>query len=252
MRERRAIISAWQSLSASPRSLMYSPLMHLVPVETQMTCASFTSVPVGGGGGHKKDTSAEGRTSGDGQVCRSRGDLQFRCIIPKTRLSAQHGWVQNRCKPTCCHDDSRQDFPSRMRRAKVVCELTEFVHHQTRDGISQNLKTHTGVYTRKHGHTHTHTKLLSEASASSSVSLPRNSEHLSESIHREKRGCPPRCSLQHKNNTVSANRDSSDSINLILGAPKESNCKLKSWCELCVLCSWTAGVSSWIFIKRLM
>lgn len=48
MRERRAIISAWQSLSASPRSLMYSPLMHLVPVETQMTCASFTSVPVGG------------------------------------------------------------------------------------------------------------------------------------------------------------------------------------------------------------
>lgn len=47
MRERRAMISAWQSLSARPRSLMYSPLMHLVPVETQMTCASFTSVPVG-------------------------------------------------------------------------------------------------------------------------------------------------------------------------------------------------------------
>lgn len=48
MSERRAIISAWQSFSARPRSLMYSPLMHLVPVETQMTCASFTSVPVGG------------------------------------------------------------------------------------------------------------------------------------------------------------------------------------------------------------
>lgn len=50
MSERRAIISAWQSLSARPRSLMYSPLMHLVPVETQMTCASLTSVPVGVGG----------------------------------------------------------------------------------------------------------------------------------------------------------------------------------------------------------
>lgn len=48
MSERRAIISAWQSLSARPRSLMYSPLMHLVPVETQITWASFTSVPGSG------------------------------------------------------------------------------------------------------------------------------------------------------------------------------------------------------------
>lgn len=133
--------------------------------------------------GHKKDTSAEGRTSRDEQVCRSRGDVSSVALFLKP--GCQHS------KPTCCHDDSRQDFPSRMRRAKVVCELTEFVHHQTRDGISQNLKTHTGVYTRKHGHTHTNTKLLLETSASSSVSLPQNSEHLSESIHREKRGCPP-------------------------------------------------------------
>lgn len=40
---------------------MYSPLMHFVPVETQMTCASFTSVPVGGG--EKYDTLAKGQTS---------------------------------------------------------------------------------------------------------------------------------------------------------------------------------------------
>lgn len=39
------MISAWQSLSASPRSLMYSPLMHFVPVEMLITLASFTSVP---------------------------------------------------------------------------------------------------------------------------------------------------------------------------------------------------------------
>lgn len=43
--ERRATISAWQSFRANPRSLMYSPFMHLVPVETQMTSASFTSEP---------------------------------------------------------------------------------------------------------------------------------------------------------------------------------------------------------------
>lgn len=60
MSERRAIISAWQSFSARPRSLMYSPLMHLVPVETQMTCASFTSVPVGGG--ENKDILDKGQT----------------------------------------------------------------------------------------------------------------------------------------------------------------------------------------------
>lgn len=39
------MISAWQSLSASPRSLMYSPLIHFVPVEMLITLASFTSVP---------------------------------------------------------------------------------------------------------------------------------------------------------------------------------------------------------------
>lgn len=45
MSERRAMISAWQSLRASPRSLMYSPFIHLVPVVTQITWASITSVP---------------------------------------------------------------------------------------------------------------------------------------------------------------------------------------------------------------
>lgn len=39
------MISAWQSFRASPRSLMYSPLIHLVPVETLITLASLTSVP---------------------------------------------------------------------------------------------------------------------------------------------------------------------------------------------------------------
>lgn len=91
MRERRAIISAWQSLSASPRSLMYSPLMHLVPVETQMTCASFTSVPVGRVDTIKthqlKDEQVEMNKS---VVPRGR---QFRCITPKTRLSAQQTYL---------------------------------------------------------------------------------------------------------------------------------------------------------------
>ena len=45
MSDRRATISAWQSLRARPLSLMYSPLMHFVPVDTQMTSASFTSAP---------------------------------------------------------------------------------------------------------------------------------------------------------------------------------------------------------------
>lgn len=45
MRERRATISAWQSFRAKPLSLIYSPLMHFVPVDTQMTSASFTSEP---------------------------------------------------------------------------------------------------------------------------------------------------------------------------------------------------------------
>lgn len=153
MRERRAIISAWQSFSARPRSLMYSPLMHFVPVETQMTCASFTSVPVGGR--QKKDALAKGQTSRDGQICHHRQpcNLIFLCVIPQTGCQLGMFWAQNRCKSTCCHDDSRQDFPSCMGRGKVVCELTEFIHHQARDSISQNLETHAGVYRRKHGHT---------------------------------------------------------------------------------------------------
>lgn len=67
-----------------------------------------------------------------------------------------------------------------MGRGKVVCELTEFIHHQARDGISQNLKTHAGVYTGTHGHTKR--KLLSDLSASSSVSLPRNTAYLAKSL----------------------------------------------------------------------
>lgn len=60
------------------------------------------------------------------------------------------------CKSTCCHDNSCQDFPSCMGGGKVVCELTEFIHHQARDGISQNLKSHTGVYTCAHTKKKTH------------------------------------------------------------------------------------------------
>lgn len=54
MSERRATISAWQSFRARPLSLMYSPFMHLVPVDTQMTSASFTSAP----GREKPDVNA--------------------------------------------------------------------------------------------------------------------------------------------------------------------------------------------------
>lgn len=35
----RPMTSAWQSLTARPWSLMYSPLIHLVPVETEITVA---------------------------------------------------------------------------------------------------------------------------------------------------------------------------------------------------------------------
>lgn len=31
---------------------------------------------------------------------------------------------------------------------EVVCELAEFIHHQARDGISQNLKSQAGVHTK--------------------------------------------------------------------------------------------------------
>lgn len=43
----RATISAWQSLTTSPWSLMYSPLMHLVPEDRTTTCACLTSRPRG-------------------------------------------------------------------------------------------------------------------------------------------------------------------------------------------------------------
>lgn len=43
----RATISAWQSFTTSPWSLMCSPLMHLVPEDSTMTCACLTSRPAG-------------------------------------------------------------------------------------------------------------------------------------------------------------------------------------------------------------
>lgn len=58
-------------------------------------------------------------------------------------------WAQNSLKSTCCHDDSSQDFPSCMGGGEVVSELAEFIHHQARDGISQNLKSQAGVQTKK-------------------------------------------------------------------------------------------------------
>lgn len=42
-----ATISAWQSLTTSPWSLMYSPLMHLVPDDRTTTWACLTSRPGG-------------------------------------------------------------------------------------------------------------------------------------------------------------------------------------------------------------
>ena len=42
-RHRRATTSAWQSFKAIPVLLMYSPLIHLVPVVTQITWVSSTS-----------------------------------------------------------------------------------------------------------------------------------------------------------------------------------------------------------------
>lgn len=41
---------------------------------------------------------------------------------------------------TCCHDDSCQDFPSRMRGCEVVRQLAKLVHHQAGDCVSENLR----------------------------------------------------------------------------------------------------------------
>ena len=66
-------------------------------------------------------------------------------------------WAGRHPISTCCHDDSCEDFPSCMGGGEVVCQLTELIHHQARDGISQNLELHTHTCTRTHTHTHTHT-----------------------------------------------------------------------------------------------
>lgn len=50
---------------------------------------------------------------------------------------------------TCCHDDACQHFSPCMRGRKVVCQLTELIHNQTRDRISQNLELHTRTHTQK-------------------------------------------------------------------------------------------------------
>lgn len=42
-----ATTSAWQSLTTRPWSLMYSPLIHLVPEDRTMTCACLASKPEG-------------------------------------------------------------------------------------------------------------------------------------------------------------------------------------------------------------
>lgn len=123
-------------------------------------------------------------------------NLNLLCIILKNSSACfRH---KNRCESTCCHDDSCQDFPPCMGRGKVVCELTEFIHHQAGDGISQNLKTHAGVYTRKRGHTKT--KLLSDMSASSAK----------ESVQHVKPGWTPDTEVLLKNDAVSANHESSN------------------------------------------
>lgn len=50
------------------------------------------------------------------------------------------GVKKDRTSNTCCHDDTRQDFPSRMRGREVVREFAEFIHDETRDGICQHLR----------------------------------------------------------------------------------------------------------------
>lgn len=50
---------------------------------------------------------------------------------------------------TCCHDDACQHFSPCMRGRKVVCQLTELIHNQARDRISQNLELHTRTHTQK-------------------------------------------------------------------------------------------------------
>lgn len=68
---------------------------------------------------------------------------------------------------TCCHDNPCQDFPSCMGGSEVVGQLTELIHHETRDGISQNLESHTGTdrNTTWAVSTHARTKIVSDMSA---------------------------------------------------------------------------------------
>lgn len=50
---------------------------------------------------------------------------------------------------TCCHDDACQHFSPCVRGRKVVCQLTELIHNQARDRISQNLELHTRTHTQR-------------------------------------------------------------------------------------------------------
>lgn len=75
---------------------------------------------------------------------------------------------------TCCHDDACQHFSPCVRGRKVVCQLTELIHNQARDRISQNLELHTRTHTHtkadrttgSHAHMQTHKhELVSDMSA---------------------------------------------------------------------------------------
>lgn len=160
----------------------------------------------------------------------------FLGIAPKNRPSA-HG------QSTCCHDDSCQDFPPRMGRGKVVCELTEFIHHQARDGVSQNLQTHGRAFLRwKTWKTHKHKApvrlhllLVSRRTRCTCQKVCSTTE--ARLNPRPPLPPPKRCSSQPKmmpfQQTMTVLKylllpDSGSQINALFGAPKESNCKRNS------------------------
>lgn len=81
---------------------------------------------------------------------------------------------------TCCHDDACQHFSPCVRGRKVVCQLTELIHNQARDRISQNLELHTRTHTQRqteqqeamHTCRHTNTSLCQICQLTKHVILP--------------------------------------------------------------------------------
>lgn len=189
MSERRAMISAWQSLSARPRSLMYSPFIHLVPVETQITWASFTSVPEKGGGGQERSRDWAKLPSINTHHTQKTARITdlicqpFPWCLPRMlfhRQTAGH-WtcpLREEAKRTCCHDNPCQDFPPCMGGCKVVSQLTELVHHQTGDCVGENLRHHAVMKNTKLSKTKLHQALSPRSNNDSRLAEKRQKSSL--------------------------------------------------------------------------